>query len=1141
MSTNLTRTITDGCTAAAHVAYALSDVATVYPITPIASMGDTAARWALAGRKNVFGNPMKIMEMESELGAAGATHGALSAGVPATTFTASQGLLLMIPNMYKIAGELLPGVFHVGCRSLASHALSIFGDHQDVMACRATGFAFLMSNNVQEAADMALVAHLSALDGSLPVVHMFDGWRTGNEMSTVELPDYERIASITPMDAVRRFRSRGMNPATPNIRGTAQNPDVYFQNREACNRYYDAFADIVEAQMHKVEAITGRHYELYEYEGAPDADRVIVIMGSAAEVVAETVAYLNGRQGTKLGVLKVRLFRPFDATRLLKALPATTKSIAVMDRTKEPGAQGEPLLLDVATALQLAGRNIKVIGGRYGLGSKDFSPAMVKAIFDVMESSKPGRRFTVGINDDVTHLSLPTGEAFSTAPETQQTFQFYGMGSDGTVGATKQAAKILSDLTGDYVQAFFDYSAKKSGGYTVSSLRLDSVPIRSEYAIEKTDYLGVNRESYLRLFDLSESLKPGGIMVVNTARTPEQLCEYMPEKLRKALIANKTRLYAVNGAGIAAKHSLGVRINTIMESVFLKLCGVVDYGRSIQQLKDIVSKQYIHEGENVVANNLAAIDDAADSIVAVTVTESVAEPTTNSARPTPPEFVAKIAEPCLHRQGDKLPVSLLTADGFCPPGETAWEKRTVALNIPAWDQTKCIQCTLCSLVCSHATIRPVLLTAEEAAGAPFPTIAAKGPGEMSQLRWRIQTYPEDCTGCGTCAAICPVDALSMQPLATQIDAQKQNLDYCQTKVSAKDSPLPRFDVRGSQLQKPLFEFSGACGGCGETPYVKLLTQLFGERLVIANATGCSSVWGADYPSMPYCTNAKGHGPAWGNSLFEDNAEYGLGIALGLKRRREATAQRLDALLTGAHAGLASAIADWKAGKPGAAEALRPMLPQGFDDDMLEKPSVWAMGGDGWAYDIGYAGLDHVIANNEDINILVLDTECYANTGGQMSKATPLGAIAKYAPEGKRTVRKDLGRMAMTYGHVYVATISLAANPAQAIKVLQEAEAYPGPSLIIAYSPCINHGIRPDMSHSSLEMRRAVKAGYWPLWHYNPLAETPLTVDSAAPDGSLPDFLDGENRYADLPRIAPAVAEDLRAKLAARLKTVYNSL
>lgn len=1090
--------ILDGCTAATYVAYALSDVATVYPITPVAAMGDIAAKWGMQGRKNVFGRPMQVIEMESELGAAGATHGALAAGVTATTFTSSQGLMLMIPNMYKISGELLPGVFHVGTRSLATHALSIFGDHQDIMACRATGFNILMSNSVQEVVDLGIVAHLAALEGSLPIIHAFDGWRTGNEMQTVELPDYDDIAKLVPMDAVERLQKRGMNPDTPDIRGTAQNSDVYFQNREAANKYYDAFPDLVQKYMDKYASLTGRQYHLFEYEGAPDAEKVIIVMGSACETIAETIAH----SGQKLGVVKVHLYRPFRADKLLEVIPQTVKSIAVLDRTKEPGSLGEPLYLDVCTALYSragfpacdAGKNAcsapKVLGGRFGLSSKDFSPAMVMAVYDALDTLPNGAHFTVGIDDDVTHLSLKVGATLHTAPASQKRFQFYGMGSDGTVGATKQAAQILAELTGDHVQAFFEYSAWKSGGYTVGSLRMDSQVITSEYEMIDADYVGINQERYLQLFPIASRLKQGSLLVINTAKTLEQLTAFMPQELKKAIDNLGVKVYSVDAVSIAAKHSLGVRINTIMEAVFLKLCGMVDYTRSIAKLKDLVTAAYIHEGQDVVANNIAAIDDADAAYRLVTLTETRQQD--NKTAGQLPPFIKNLAEPCLHRQGDAIPVSALTPDGTCPLGETAYEKRNIALKVPQWTPSKCVQCTLCSFVCPHAAIRPVVLTPDENENAPFDTVPAK---HIPGMIWRIQNYPEDCTGCGSCAVICPGKALDMLAVEPQKEDQKNNLLYCQTRVSSKEDALPRFSVQGSQLYQPLLQFSGACAGCGETPYVKLLTQLFGERMVIANATGCSSIWGADFPSMAYCTNKDGKGPAWANSLFEDNAEFGFGIALGLQTRT----------------------------------------------DLKTKPSVWAIGGDGWAYDIGYAGLDHVISQNIDINILVMDTECYSNTGGHASKATPLSCIAKYFPDGKRTVKKDLGSMARTYGHVYVAYVSLAANPALTVKILQEAEAYPGPSLIIAYCPCINHGIRAGMSHATTEMREAVKTGYWPLWHYNPQATPAFTLDSAAPDGTLPDFLNGESRYADLVRVDPTAAAKLRPELSNRISAIYKSL
>lgn len=1089
----------DGCTAATHIAYALSDVATIYPITPIASMGETAQQWAMAGRKNLFGREMKVVEMESELGAAGATHGALTAGALATTFTSSQGLLLMLPNMFKISGELLPGVFHVGCRSIASHALSIFGDHQDVMAVRSAGFNVIVSATVQETMDLALVSHLAAIEGSLPVLHMFDGWRTSNEYSTIDVIDYKDITPLLDMDRIAKIRSRGMNPATPDIRGTAQNSDVYFQNREAANGSYDAFPAIVQRQMDRVAALTGRQYHLVDYVGAAAPETVMVIMGSGCEVAEEAVTYLNAH-GAALGVVKIRLYRPFPADELIAAIPSSVKTVVVMDRTKEPGAQGEPLYQDVATALLTSGRTaVKCVGGRYGLGSKDFNPSMVKAVMDAAVTMSPGGQFTVGITDDVTRLSVPVTETLYTAPEGMRSFIFYGMGSDGTVGATRQAARIVSELSGEYAQAYFEYSAKKSGGYTVSSLRLHSEPIRTEYAIEQADYVGCNKDTYVHRFRMAHRLRHGGTFVINTPWTPGQIDSEFPADLKRRLAQAGAKLYCIDAASIAAKVGLGVRINVIMETVFLKLCGVVDFDKAVESLRRIVTATYAHEGGAVVAMNMQAIDMAVPALKEVPVPsqwlDAAAEPQEAEGGKRP-EFIDKVADPCLRRQGDSLPVSVFTADGFTPVGTTAYEKRRIALNVPQWDPAKCIQCTLCSLVCAHAAIRPYVLDGDEKKVAPADCTSIQFRPDAA-MQYRIQVYTEDCTGCGSCAVVCPGHALTMMPLASQMPSQIPLLTYLQGHVSEKTSLLPRFTVRGSQLQRPLLEFSGACAGCGETPYVKLLTQLFGERMVIANATGCSSIWGANYPSMAYCVNAQGRGPAWANSLFEDNAEFGMGIATAF-----------DQLYTASG----------------------------------ERPSVWAIGGDGWAYDIGAAGLDHVLAQNLNINILVMDTQCYSNTGGQESKATPLGAVVKYAPDGKRTVRKDLGRMAMTYGHVYVASISLGFNPQLTVQVLQEAEAYPGPSLIIAYCPCINHGIRAGMSHAIVEMRNAVKCGYWPVYHYNPQnADNPLTVDYQAPDGTLVDFINGEDRYADLKLNDAAAAAKLQPELAAHATEHYDIL
>lgn len=1158
----------DGCTAASHIAYALSDIATIYPITPVASMGETADKWAMSGRKNVFGSAMQVKEMESELGAAGATHGALAGGALATTFTASQGLLLMIPNMYKIAGELLPGVFHVGSRSIATHALSIFGDHQDVMACRGTGFAMLASASVQETMDLALVAHLAAIEGRVPVLHFFDGWRTSNEMSTIDVIDYKTIARLVDYEAVRSFRERGMNPLHPDLRGSAQNPDVYFQNREAQNRYYDAFGDIVERAMAKVGDATGRRYKLFDYYGAEDAEEVAVAIGSSTEVLKSAVDYLNS-QGRKTGVVSVRLYRPFRADRFIEAIPTTARSIIALDRTKEPGSQGEPLMLDVATAIQESGRSAKVSGGRYGLSSKDFDPTMAVAVFDEAAKADGKRRFTVGIDDDVTHLSLSVGsERVDTTESDVKQCVFYGIGSDGTVGATRQAAQIITADDGMYAQAYFSYSAKKSGGYTVSELRYAKHPIRAAYRIESADYVCCNKDTYVNRFDMLSGIKEGGIFVLNSHWTAAELDTKLPAKMRRQIARKRLRLYNIDAIKLAAQVGLGVRINVIMETVFFKLTGAVEYDKAVDSLKQLVTSTYMHEGGDVVAKNIKAIDGAVSFLQEISYPASWSEAKEEVQTATDdsvPAFVRQIARVCDARKGNELPVSVFSPDGTMPMGTTAYEKRCIAVNVPEWDAGKCVECTECSLVCSHAAIRPVVMTAAEMANAPADLTVKEchyGQTAKGALKFRIQVYAADCTGCGSCATICPGHALSMKPLQTQLPTQSRMLKFTQT-IPEKTDLMPRTSIPGTQLRRPLLEFSGACGGCGETPYVKLLTQLFGSRMVIANATGCSSIWGANYPSNAYCTDRNGHGPAWGNSLFEDNAEYGFGIASAFAHRREA-------LLSTALNAMASqsvddetkaAIKSWTDAfdngeqSQTAADALVALLKSKGQNtvtdkllensDMLGKKSVWAIGGDGWAYDIGFAGLDHVLAQNIDINILVMDTECYSNTGGQTSKATPLGAVMKYAANGKRTYKKNLDQMMMTYGNVYVGQISLGANYKQAIETLIEAEAYAGPSIVIAYCPCINHGIRAGMSHAIVEEREAVETGYWQLFRYNPAAiaegKEPLTVDMAAPNGNLIAFINGEDRYADLKMVDPKAASILQPELSRHTGWIYSDL
>lgn len=1149
----------DGCKAATYIAYAFSEVGTIYPITPIAEMGQVADKWSVQGIKNLLGSPMQVKEMESELGAAGATHGALAGGALATTFTNSQGLMLMIPNMFKIAGEKLPGVFHVGCRSVATHALSIFGDHSDVMATRATGFTYLCSNSVQETHDLAIVAHIAALEGSLPVCHFFDGWRTSNETATIEVTPYSDLAPLMPLDKVEAFRKRAMNPEHPQMRGSAQNWDTFFQNAEAGNGLYDAFPGIVQKAMDSVAHVTGRQYHLFDYVGHPQADRVIVAMGSACEVIEDTIDYLSTR-GYRVGLVKVRLWRPFDPAALLAAIPANCKMLAVLDRTKEPGALGEPLYMDICTALQQAGRNIRVIGGRYGLSSKEFDPSMVKCIYDEMAMPSPQNPFTIGINDDMTHLSLKVRDHILIDHPGDKACIFYGIGADGTVGATKIASQIICDNADMYAQAYFQFSAKKSGGYTVSQLRFSPNPIHAEYGIEQADYVGCNRDTYVNRFELVEQLRSGGTFTLNCDWTDEQLNTKLPARLRRAIAQKGIKLYTINAKDIALEEGLGQRINMIMLAAFFKLSDIIPYSEALPALNHWVTTTYIHEGGQVVKENIAAIARAADAVHQVQYPASWAQAEDNTAAAPRPRytpgvmldteaFVRLIAQPCDRREGNSLPVSVFTPDGFLPMGTTAYEKRCIALKIPHWDVDKCVECTECSFVCPHAAIRPYLLDAEEKAAAPAAFITKEAWGKtLHGLQYRIQVYPEDCVGCGSCATICPGRALSMVPAQQDMDEQKAMLAYAQQHVTIKDQLVPRDTVNGSQFHEPMLEFSGACGGCGETPYVKLLTQLMGERMIVANATGCSSIWGCDYPASSWCVNRHGYGPAWGNSLFEDNAEYGYGIAVAIAHRRGRLIELVNAAVNDAktHPDVKIALDAWLKAKDAplqskvtgdaALEALKAhpdtvgAAEMQACYDLWGKKSIWCIGGDGWAYDIGFAGLDHVLAQEVDINVLVMDTECYSNTGGQTSKATPLGSTAKYSYAGKRTYKKDLGRMMMTYANVYVASIGLGADYGQAIKAFVEADAHPGPSLVIAYCPCIAHGIRRGMGTTIVEEKHAVQTGYWPLYRYNPKACPPLTVDYQKPDGELIPFINGEDRYADLKMIDPGAAATLQPNL-----------
>ncbi len=1150
----------DGCTAASYIAYAFSEVATIYPITPIASMGEVADKWRVSGLKNLLGAPMQVQEMESELGAAGATHGALAGGALATTFTSSQGLMLMIPNMYKIAGELLPGVFHVGCRSLATHALSIFGDHQDVMACRATGFSMLASASVQETHDMAIVSHLMALNSSVPVLHFFDGWRTSNETATIDVASFDELKPLLPLDKVAGFRARSMNPEHSDLRGSAQNWDVYFQNTEARNKFYDAVPEITQQAMDQVAKLTGRQYHLFDYIGSETAENIIVSMASSTDVIEYAINELNKRGGN-YGAVKVRLYRPFSAEDLLKAIPQSVKRIAVLDRTKEQGSLGEPLYLDVAAAVQASGRDIMVIGGRYGLGSKEFDPTMVEAVFKNLESAEPKRGFTVGIEDDVTGKSLPLGERLILPDPGVTAAIFYGMGSDGTVGSTRTAAQIITESADLYSQAYFEYSAKKSGGYTVCQLRFGPNPIKQAYGIEQADYVGCNKSAYVDRFKMVDSLVEGGIFVLNSSWTPEDMERKLPASMKRRIAQGKVKFYNIDALKIAQKNNLGVRINMIMLTVFFKLKPVIPFEQALTALKQYITTMYKHEGGQVVNDNIAAVEDAEAAIQLIDYPASWAEAQDESAETEAdvPAFVKNVAEVCDRLQGNSLPVSAFTPDGTMPMGTTAYEKRTIADFIPQWDPTKCVECTECSLVCAHASIRPYLIDKDEASKLPEGLITSDGRGKITGYKYRIQVYPQDCTGCSSCAVVCPGHALTMVPIEQDLEEQKELLNYVQNNISIKDNVVPRDTINGSQFFEPMLEFSGACAGCGETPYVKLLTQLMGERMVIANATGCSSIWGANYPSNAYCTNRHGQGPAWGNSLFEDNAEYGYGIALAIMHRREQLAADVKQTISNPDttAEVKTALQNWLDNRADAAKSVtasaevlsalkaNPETP-GYDaimaaSDLLVKKSVWAIGGDGWAYDIGFAGLDHVLAQNVDINVLVMDTECYSNTGGQTSKATPLSAVTKYSADGKRTYKKDLGRMMMTYPDIYVASVALGANYQQTIDALTEADAHPGPSIVIAYCPCINHGIRAGMGHSIIEEKKAVQTGYWDLYRYNPQKTPSLTLDSAAPDGQLDAFLDGEDRYADLKIVDAAEVSILRPELATRQQEIYDIL
>lgn len=1153
----------DGNTATTHVAYAMSECAAIYPITPSSTMGEIADEWAAQGRTNIFGQKVMVRQLQSEAGAAGAAHGCLAAGALTSTFTASQGLLLMIPNMYKISGELLPGVFHVSARAIAAHALSIFGDHQDVMACRQTGFAMVASASVQEAMDLALVSHLASIESSVPFMHYFDGFRTSHEIQKVEVIDYEDMAKLVNMEKVDEFRQRSMNPEHPQLRGTAQNPDIYFQGREAANPYYDRLTDIVVAEMDKVSKLTGRSYKPFDYVGAPDADRVIVSMGSSCETIEEVVNHLNAN-GEKVGLIKVRLYRPFSAEHFMSVLPESVARLTVLDRTKEPGSVGDPLYEDVCTVFAEKGGAPEVIPGRYGLGSKEFDPAMVKSVFDNMAVDAPKNHFVVGIEDDVTNTSLPVEGALDTTPKGTVQCKFWGLGSDGTVGANKQAIKIIGDNTDLYAQGYFAYDSKKSGGITVSHLRFGAEPIQSTYLVSAADYVACHKASYVNQYDLLEGIKDGGTFVMNSSwNTVEEMDEHLPAAMKRTIAEKGLKFYNIDAVKIAGEVGLGNRINMVMQTAFFKLADVIPFEQAVKLLKDGIHTAYGKKGEKIVNMNIAAVDNAEAALVEIEVPESWKNAEdAPAAKSDEPAFISDVVRPILAQKGDDLPVSAFSADGLFPVATSKYEKRGVAINVPEWIADNCIQCNQCSFVCPHSALRPVLATEDEMASAPetFKTLDAKGK-QVKGLKYRMQVSTLDCLGCGNCADICPAkeSALVMKPLHTQTEAEVPNFDFSET-VSFKDDLMPRTTVKGSQFQQSLMEFSGACSGCGETPYVKAITQMFGERMIIANATGCSSIWGASAPTTPYCVNKDGHGPAWGNSLFEDAAEFGYGMGMAIEQRRELLASKVrKALDEGVDAEVAAAMNEWLEGKDFAAKSreagdkLKGMLEGkagllgeiAKDADLLTKKSMWIFGGDGWAYDIGFGGVDHVLASGEDINIFVMDTEVYSNTGGQSSKATPLGSIAKFAAAGKRTGKKDLGRMAMTYGYVYVASIAMGADKQQTMKAIQEAEAYPGPSVIICYAPCINQGIRKGMGKTQYEQKLAVDSGYWPLYRYNPeLADegkNPFILDSKAPDGSMQEFLAGENRYALLERMHPEDSKELRKQIEEDYNERYEAL
>ena len=1140
----------DGNQAAAYISYAFTEVAGIFPITPSSPMAEHVDEWAANGKKNLFGQPVQVVEMQSEGGAAGTVHGSLQSGALTTTYTASQGLLLMIPNMYKIAGEMLPGVFHVSARTLSAHALSIFGDHSDVMGVRQTGFSLLASSSPQEVMDLGAVAHLAAIHCRMPFLHFFDGFRTSHEIQKIEVLDYEDLRPLVDMEALKAFRAHSLNPEHPATRGTTVNPDIFFQCREACNEKFASIPAAVEHYMAEIGKLTGRTHHLFDYYGAPDAERVVILMGSAAETAEETVDYLTAR-GEKVGLINVHLYRPFSAGHFLAAVPASCKGLAVLDRTKEPGAMGEPLYQDVCTAYQERGIPMTIVGGRYGLSSKDTTPGQILAVYENLKQEEPKRNFTIGIVDDVTHTSLPVTE-IETSPAGQTSAEFWGMGSDGTVGANKNSIKIIGHATDLYCQAYFVYDSKKSGGLTQSHLRFGKTPIRSPYLITKADFAACHNPSYVHKYDMVRNLKEGGTFLLNCPWDEAGLERHLPASMKRTLAAKHARFYTIDAIDIARKLGLGNRTNTILQAAFFTLSKVIPIEEAVAEMKDAIYKTYYKKkGQAVVDMNYASIDHGINELHEVQIPERWLDARDEPQADTAPAFIQDVVAVMNRQEGDSLPVSTMVKygleDGTWPAGTSQYEKRGAAVEVPAWDASKCIQCNQCSLVCPHAAIRPILLDSAEEAAKPtdFETVPVRGMN--GKYTYRIQVSPYDCTGCGSCVNVCLAKetAIAMRPLESQVK-EAENWTYAVETVSVKQDAVSDKNVKASQFAKPYFEFSGACAGCGETPYIKLVTQLFGDRMYITNASGCSSAYGGSTPSSPYCTDKKGRGPAWAMSLFEDNAEYAYGYLLGqdaiqrqlrekvqiLLDRNEAAEACRDYLEKGTDAKESRAVSDaLLAALEDSASEESDFIRQ--NREYLTKKSVWAFGGDGWAYDIGYGGLDHVLASGKDINVLVLDTEVYSNTGGQSSKATAAGAIAKFSAGGKVTKKEDLGMMAMSYGYVYVAQVAMGADPSQTLRAIREAESYNGPSIVICYCPCIEHGMKASMGLSQLEEKKAVECGYWHLYRYDPRlkaeGKNPFTLDSKAPTGDFQQFLLGENRYASLKLSFPEKAQELYEK------------